>query len=117
MAFAGCLGMCGGFALPLCGGQERRRRARARTPLACRSHDIRDAGRLPGFLGGVVGFGRRLAGVQKVLACAAGAVMVLMGLELIGLLPGRRGESSGGLFAACSASSSPADAAGRLALG
>ncbi len=56
-------------------------------------------GAVAGFLGGIAGSAGGFAGVQKVLACAAGAVMVLMGLKLIGLLPGRRGESSGGLFA------------------
>ncbi len=105
VAFAHCLGMCGGFALHLSEGRTGRTGRNGRAALgrqflwhAGKTTTYVTLGAVAGFLGGVAGSAGGLAGAQKVLAWAAGAVMVLMGLKLTGLLPGRRGEASGGLF-------------------
>jgi len=100
LAFAHCLGMCGGFALHLSEGRSGPA-ALARQLLwhAGKTATYVLLGALAGFLGGMAG-ASGFADVQKVLACVAGAIMVLMGARLIGLLPGRRGDAAGGgLFA------------------
>ncbi|HBA87278.1 MAG TPA: sulfite exporter TauE/SafE family protein [Geobacter sp.] len=98
VAFAHCVGMCGGFVLHLS-------RERNRTML--RHQALWHAGRLSSylFLGAVAGFTGaffqlfllRHAIWQNLLAYAAGAVMFLMGLSLLGLLPVRRKVTDGAL--------------------
>ncbi len=101
VAFAHCLGMCGGFALHLSEGRSGGA-ALVRQLLwhAGKTTTYVALGAVAGFLGGMAGSAGGWAGAQRVLACAAGAVMVLMGLRLTGLLPGRRADrDGGGLFA------------------
>ncbi len=92
-AFAHCLG-CGGFALHVSEGGSGR---------AALGPELSDAGKTATYVALGAGRVRRrrgrlaggLAGAQKVLACPAGAIMVLMGARLIGLLPGRRADVVG----------------------
>jgi uncharacterized protein len=103
LAFAHCLGMCGGFVLHLSRGAGRR------TVLGRQL--LWHAGKTFTyiFLGAVAAFGgsaltrmANLPWVQNVLSYAAGVLIILMGLSLIGLLPvlGRRpsAERGAGLF-------------------
>jgi uncharacterized protein len=98
-AFAHCLGMCGGFALHLARG-EGRWRVLARQLLwhAGKTTTYVFLGAIAGFVG-IVAVGR-LPWIENILAYVAGAVMIVMGLALVGLVPiGRwRGAGEGGLF-------------------
>jgi hypothetical protein len=99
LAFAHCLGMCGGFALHL---------AEGRTKLGVLALELLwHAGRIAtyAFLGALAGFagaslGSALPQIQNVLAYVAGGAMILAGLALAGLLPtrGRRDAGEGGLL-------------------
>jgi len=99
-AFAHCLGMCGGFAIHLACG-EGRWRVLARQLLwhAGKTTTYVFLGALAGFVG-IVAVGR-LPWIENVLAYVAGAVMIVMGLALVGLVPlGRRlGSAEGGFLA------------------
>ncbi len=87
-AFAHCLGMCGGFALHLARGASRWRVLGHQALWhAGRLATYVFLGALAGFLGRWAGAGSRLATAQNILAYAAGAVMVLMGIGLLGLRP------------------------------
>ena len=100
LAFGHCLGMCGGFALYLAEGPSGRA-ALARQLLwhAGKTSTYVLLGAVAGFAGGMVGSAHGLLGVQRVLACVAGAIMLLMGANLLGLLPGRSSPAAGeGLF-------------------
>ena len=90
-AFAHCLGMCGPFALHLASGDPGRGRAALRQILwhAGRITTYVFLGTLAGFLGERIGSIRRWGWIPDALAYAAGAVMVLMGLKVLGLLPVR----------------------------
>ena len=104
IAFVHCLGMCGGFALHL---------SRAGGALSVlRRHLFWHAGKAATyvFLGALAGFGgatvqsfARAAWAQNALSWAAGVVMILMGLALMGLLPAavrrRRTWQTDGLYA------------------
>ena len=101
-AFAHCLGMCGGFALHLAQG-DGRWRVLARQLLwhAGKTATYVFLGALAGFFGGWIIAAGRLPWIEDVLAYVAGAVMIVMGLALVGLVPlGRRlGSAEGGLTA------------------
>ncbi len=103
-AFAHCLGMCGGFALHLArGGSRWQVLGRQALWHGGRLATYLFLGALAGFLGRWIGMRSGLATAQNVLAYAAGAVMVLMGLALLGLRPRfarkRSEEGEPGLFA------------------
>jgi hypothetical protein len=101
-AFPHCLGMCGGFALYLAAGE---------TKAAVLLHQLMwhlgriitcvFLGALAGFCGNMVSLAKWPA-VKHVPGYLAGAVMVLMGLAIMGLFPSRKnafGDSpDGGLF-------------------
>jgi sulfite exporter TauE/SafE len=96
-SFAHCMGMCGAFALHLSGpasadpaeAGRARRGALARQLLwhAGRISTYVFLGTLAGFFGGFVGSIRRWAWAADLLAYGAGAVMIVMGLKVLGLLP------------------------------
>jgi len=90
VAFAHCLGMCGGFALHLSEGRSGRA-ALARQLLwhAGKTATYVLLGAVVGFLGGVVASAHGLLRAQSVLAYVAGAVMLVMGAKLLGFLPNR----------------------------
>lgn len=93
LAFAHCLGMCGGFVLHL--SQEKDRKKMLTSQL------LWQAGKLTTymFLGAVAGFAGGFLqlvfldqrNLQNLLSYGAGAVIVIMGLSLLGLLPVRAG--------------------------
>ena len=97
IAFAHCVGMCGGFVLHLSRGKDRQRMLAAQL--------LWHAGRLCTymFLGAVAGFTGAYFQLfflrhglwQNLLSYGAGALMLLMGLSLLGLLP-VRGKGEGG---------------------
>ena len=100
-AFAHCLGMCGAFALHLSkpgggwGGLTRQilwHAGKLATYIFL--------GAMAGFLGGWLTSLPALPAAQKVLAWAAGLLMIVMGLVLLGLFPsrGRPATEPGGLF-------------------
>ena len=95
-AFPHCLGMCGGFALHLA-GPERRSVVLARQMFWHLGKTITYAflGALAGFLGNAVSLAKWPA-VRDVPGYVAGAIMVLMGLSVLGLIPTRRGKSGSG---------------------
>ena len=93
LAFAHCLGMCGGFVLHLSQEKDRKRMLAGQL--------LWQAGKLTTymFLGAVAGCAGGLLQqtfldhrlLQNLLSYAAGAVIVAMGLSLLGLLPVRAG--------------------------
>ena len=90
-AFAHCLGMCGGFALHLArGGGRAAAMGRLLLWHAGKTTTYVFLGALAGFLGASLGVPSGLPWLQNALAWAAGAVMVVMGLALLGLVPLRR---------------------------
>lgn len=98
LAFAHCLGMCGGFVLHLAGSSSQR------TSLGRQM--LWHAGRTSTyvFLGGLAGFGglllgRQMAAFQNILAYVAGGVMIVLGLTMLGLVPRIRWQVGGGAFA------------------
>jgi len=93
LAFAHCLGMCGGFALHLSRAPSRWGvLARQLLWHAGKTFSYVFLGAMAGFVGGLAGAASAMPWVQKALAYAAGAAMVLMGLAILGLLPFRRGR-------------------------
>ena len=88
MAFPHCLGMCGGFALHLAGGQSR---------LAALGRQLFwHAGKMTtyAFLGALAALAGRAAwgggeAWQSVFSYVLGAVMAIMGLSMLGVLPHR----------------------------
>ena len=104
-AFAHCLGMCGGFALHL---------SRTDSPGRTLGRQlVWHAGRIftYGFLGALAGFGggllrsiQDMLWIQNALAYGAGAIMMVMGLVLFGVVPsfgaGRLAPNEEGLLAA-----------------
>jgi uncharacterized protein len=97
LAFAHCVGMCGGFALQLSQGTDRRRMIIRQL--------LWQAGKMTSymFLGAVAGYAGGFLDLffidnrlfQNLLSGATGAVILLLGLSLLGLLPvrGRDSES------------------------
>jgi sulfite exporter TauE/SafE len=55
-------------------------------------------GAVAGYAGGRVISSSRIVGAQNVVACAAGAVMILMGLWLLGVFPSRKEKGEDGIF-------------------
>ncbi len=87
-AFAHCLGMCGPFCLHL--GQGQKYRVAAGRQLLWHAGRIGTyvfLGALAGHLGRWIGSLSQWARLQDILAYVAGAVMILAGLSLLGLLP------------------------------
>ncbi|MCY2927974.1 MAG: sulfite exporter TauE/SafE family protein [Planctomycetota bacterium] len=102
-AFPHCLGMCGGFALHLAGGKNRGTVfARQMLWHAGRTVTYTFLGALAGFLGNLVSLAR-WPFLRDVPGYLAGAIMLVMGLFVLGVVPTRRGELQGsqdeGLFA------------------
>ncbi len=88
VAFSHCLGMCGGFALHLSQGQNRR------TSLGCqllwhagKTSTYVFLGALAGFFGNRIGLMGHLPRLQNLFTYAAGGILFLMGIILIGLIP------------------------------
>jgi len=89
LAFAHCLGMCGGFVLHLSQGKDRKSMLTGQL--------LWHAGKLCTytFLGAAAGFAGRFLELffpsygpfQNILSYAAGGIILLMGLSLLGLLP------------------------------
>ena len=87
-AFAHCLGMCGPFCLHL--GQGQRTRVAVGRQLLWHVGRIGTyvfLGALAGHVGGWIGSLLQWEKLQDLLAYVAGAVMILAGLSLLGLLP------------------------------
>jgi sulfite exporter TauE/SafE len=95
-AFPHCLGMCGGFALHLA-GPERRRTVFARQVLwhLGRTTTYVFLGALAGFLGRMVSVAQSPA-LRDIPGYFAGALMVLMGLAVLGVFPTRRRPAAHG---------------------
>ena len=101
-AFPHCLGMCGGFALHLSAG-DNKVTVLVRQILwhAGKITTYVFLGALAGFFGAMVSLARWPA-VKDIPGYLAGAIMVLMGLFVLGLFPTRKGRTGGaeddGLF-------------------
>jgi sulfite exporter TauE/SafE len=97
LACAHCLGMCGGFVLNLSLHQERARTILAQMSWhAGRICSYACLGAIAGYAGGYAqGLLLRHMRFQHLLAPAAGAVIALMGLRLLGLLPVGRSAANG----------------------
>lgn len=95
LAFAHCVGMCGGFALQLSQGTDRRRIiVRQLLWQAGKMTSYMFLGAVAGYAGGFLDLlflNNRL--FQNLLTYATGAIIFLMGLSLLGLLPVRGRES------------------------
>jgi hypothetical protein len=95
LAFAHCLGMCGGFVLHLSQGKGKKAVVTVQLLwLAGKSFSYLFLGAVAGYAGGFLGTLLARQGVfQNLLSYAAGGVIVLMGLSLLGLLPvGQRAQ-------------------------
>jgi uncharacterized protein len=99
-AFAHCLGMCGGLALSLApGGSRGSVIVRQGLWHLGKTTTYVFLGAMAGLVGAWVG-SAQIAWAQDVLAYVAGAMMIVMGLALLGLLPTRRKAGQGeGLLA------------------
>ena len=102
LAFAHCLGMCGGFALHLA---QADRQGKAFANQVCwhagRIFTYVFLGALAGFAGSLLTSSTQIAWIQRALAYAAGSVMILSGLMLLGRLPSFGGSASSGLATLC----------------
>ena len=102
-AFPHCLGMCGGFALHLAAGKTKAA-VLLRQILwhAGRIVTYVFLGSVAGFLGSMVSLAKWPA-VKNIPGYLAGAIMVLMGLSVLGLFPSRKSgfqdSPDGGLLA------------------
>jgi uncharacterized protein len=88
VAFSHCLGMCGGFALHFSQGHNRR------TMLGCqllwhagKTSTYIFLGATAGFFGSRIGLMDQFPRLQNLFTYAAGGIMFLMGVILIGLIP------------------------------
>lgn len=100
LAFAHCVGMCGGFVLHL--SQEKDRKTMLAGQLLWqvgRGSTYMFLGALTGYAGGFLEGLLSHGFFQNVLTYFAGAVIFLMGLSLLGLLP-VHGVGKGGLISA-----------------
>jgi sulfite exporter TauE/SafE len=94
LAFAHCLGMCGGFALHLSQNQSRLGMIyRQLLWNVGRTLTYVFLGALAGFIGYRINLIDRLSGIQTILTYVTGAVMILMGALSLGLIPTRRKKS------------------------
>jgi uncharacterized protein len=101
LAFAHCLGMCGGFVLHLAGAPTRQ--AMLVRQLLWHIGKITTyvfLGALAGFLGAWFIASDKFSAIQSVLAWVAGAIMILMGFALAGLIPFRAAAFEGDGFVA-----------------
>ena len=90
LAFPHCLGMCGGFALHLAGGDSKRIVLRRQLLWHLgRTMTYMFLGALAGAFGCVISLAHWSA-VKAVPAYLAGVIMVIMGLSVLGLLPARK---------------------------
>jgi sulfite exporter TauE/SafE len=90
LAFAHCSGMCGGFALHLSRNESRiSALARLFAWNFGRTSSYVFLGAMAGYIGEAMSSRLHLSWFQAVLAYIAGAVMVLMGLTLVGAVPHR----------------------------
>ena len=90
LAFAHCLGMCGGFVLHL--SREPDRRRMISTHLLWQSGRITTYiffGAVAGFTGGIVENMLDYTRFQNLLGYATGTFILVMGINLLGLLPAR----------------------------
>jgi uncharacterized protein len=96
LAFAHCLGMCGGFALHLSQGQTRMGMlGRQLLWHAGKTATYVFLGALAGFLGNRITALGNLPWLQNALTYLVGGVMILMALTLLGLIPSRLKSRSG----------------------
>jgi sulfite exporter TauE/SafE len=101
LAFAGglagslhCVAMCGAFPLALARGRKEGRLARQLLYNLGRLNTLVFVGALAGALGAaVVGWGPLVA-AKRVLALVAGAVLVTIGLEMLGVIRGLTGRAA-----------------------
>jgi uncharacterized protein len=103
LAFAHCLGMCGGFALHLSRSAGRwTLLGRQMLWHAGKTFTYVFLGAIAAFGGGALGRIPNLPSIQNILSYAAGSIIILMGLSLLGALPvfGRKPstENRDGLF-------------------
>ncbi len=94
LAFAHCMGMCGPLAVHVSQGGRRAALARQLLWHAGRISTYVFLGALAGFAGDRLTAAIQSPVVPKALAFAAGTVMILMGLAMLGLLPWRMGKSA-----------------------
>jgi sulfite exporter TauE/SafE len=87
-----CVGMCGPFAVAIAG--ERRERTWVRSALynAARVNTLTIVGAFCGAAGAVVVAAGPLHGAERLLALIAGTLMLVVGLETLGLLTGISGR-------------------------
>jgi len=98
-SFAHCMGMCGGFALHLAAGQSKMAALARQLPWHFgRITTYVFLGALAGFFGNMISLAR-WPWVRDVPGYLAGAVMIVMGASLLGLIPRRRTGDDEGLFA------------------
>jgi uncharacterized protein len=97
LAFAHCLGMCGGFALHFSRG-DNRWNVLGRQLLwhAGKMFTYVFLGALAAFGGGRLAHIPALSGIQNLLTYFAGGVIILMGLAMLGILPYRGTQPSAG---------------------
>jgi uncharacterized protein len=96
LAFAHCVGMCGGFVLHLAQEKDRTRMLAGQVLWqAGRGTTYVFLGALAGFAGGFVENFLSHSVFQNLLSYTAGFMILLMGLSLLGLLP-VRGNGAGG---------------------
>lgn len=88
LAFAHCLGMCGGFVLHLSGGADRRQVVQGQLFWHVgRLFTYVFLGACVGFLGAILNASALFLSTQRWLAYGTGAVMIVAGLALWGALP------------------------------
>jgi hypothetical protein len=90
-----CIGMCGGFPLALARARMRDNLARQLLYNAGRLNALAFVGALAGGAGAAIAASVPLQSIERVLAVVAGTVIVLVGLEMLGLV----GRVSGRLAA------------------
>jgi uncharacterized protein len=97
LGFAHCLGMCGGFVLHLSQGESRKTTIPSQLLwLAGKLFSYLFLGAVAGYAGGfLAGWLPKQALFQNLLSFTAGAIILLMGLQVLGLLPVRKNGSFG----------------------
>ena len=94
LAFAHCLGMCGGFVLHLSRGAGRwTLLGRQLLWHSGKTFTYVFLGALAAFGGGALGRFSNPPWIQNILSYAAGGIIILMGLSFMGLLPFRAGRA------------------------